>query len=119
MKNVYSLLLIAIIINISNLFAQTKIDQTDTNKQNEYSIVDDSKVVLDTLTYKVYGMDCPGCHSAVEKQINNLNVVEFSEANWVDQEVTIVLKRDSVLIEKDLFKKINNANFTPGEQVIK
>ena len=119
MRNKYDLLFTIIVINISTLYAQTEIDHNVTNIQNESSITMVKRVVLDTLTYKVYGMDCPGCHSALEKQINKLSSVDYSVADWLNQEVMIVVKRDSTIKEKELFEKIKKANFTPGEEIIR
>lgn len=119
MSNKYSLLFTIIIINISNLYAQTEIDRNVANIQNESSITMVKRVVLDTLTYTVYGMDCPGCNSALEKQINKLSSVDYSVADWLHQEVMIVVKRDSTIKEKELFEKIKKANFTLGEEIIR
>ena len=118
-KNKYSLLFTVILINISNLYAQTGIEHEGVNIQNESSIASVNRVVLDTMRYKVYGMDCPGCHSALEKQINKLDAVDNSAADWLNQEVMIVVKRDSTIKEEELFKKIKKANFTPGKKIIR
>ncbi len=119
MRNKYILLFTIIIINISTLYAQTNIDQNGQYKQNESRITPADSVVQDTMAYKVFGMDCPGCHSALEKQINKLTAVDYSVADWLNQEVMIVVKRDSVLKENELFEKIKKANFTPGEEIIR
>lgn len=119
MRNKYVLLFTIIIINISTLYAQTNIGQNGQNKQSESKITPTDGVVQDTMAYKVFGMDCPGCHSALEKQINKLTAVDYSVADWLNQEVMIVVKRDSVLKENELFEKIKKANFTPGEEIIK
>lgn len=119
MRNKYILLFTIIIINIPTLYTQTNIDQNGQNKQNESIITPADSVVQDTMAYKVFGMDCPGCHSALEKQINKLTAVDYSVADWLNQEVTIVVKRDSVLKENELFEKIKKANFTPGEEIIR
>ena len=119
MRNKYVLLFTIIIINISTLYAQTNIDQNGQSKQNESIMTPADSVVRDTVAYKVFGMDCPGCNSALEKQINKLTAVDYSVADWLNQEVTIVVKRDSVLKEKELFENIEKANFTPGEEIIR
>ena len=119
MMNKYSLFFTIIMINISNLYAQTEIDRNDQYIQNEFIITLADSVVQDTVAYKVFGMDCPGCHSALEKQINKLTAVDNSVADWLNQEVVIIVKRDSILIEKELFENIKKANFTPGEEIIR
>ena len=101
------------------MYAQTEIDRKGQYKGNESIIISADSVALDTLVYKVFGMDCPGCHSALEKQVNKLNAVDSSAADWLNQEILIITKRDSVLNEKELFEMIKKANFTPGKKVTK
>ncbi len=69
----------------------------------------------DTLTYTVYGMDCPGCEGGLEKQINKIPAVLSSEASWVDQRLWVVVKPDSVLKREDVAFRIKKANFTLAE----
>ena len=116
MKFLYVALYSILIIGMSNIGAQTKINNNDTSKHNGSAT---NQVVLDTLTYKVYGMDCPGCHSALEKQINKLSSVKHSKADWVKQEVRIIVNKDSIIKEDTLFERIKSANFTPGVRVTK
>lgn len=119
MKNKYILSLVIMIINISLISAQTEIDLNEQNTGNDSLLIQKVGVVQDTLVYKVFGMDCPGCHSALEKQVNKLNTVESSSANWINQELIIIVKKDSVVNEKKIFEMIEKANFTPGEKVDK
>lgn len=119
MMNKYILLFAIIIINISTLYGQSEIDYNGQYIRNESRITPVDSVVRDTVAYKVFGMDCPGCHGALEKQINKLTAVDYSVADWLNQEVMIVVKKDSVLKEKELFEKIKKANFTPGEEIIR
>ena len=118
MKNKYVLLITIIIVNISTLYAQANIDHNNTDVSNESNLTSVNGVVLDTMTYEVFGMDCPGCHSALEKQINKLPAIDYSVADWVNQEVMVVVKKDSVINEDELFEKIKKANFTPGERKV-
>lgn len=119
MKNKYILLFAILMSNISIMYAQTKIDYKIQSKQNESIMSPADSLARDTLVYKVFGMDCPGCHGALEKQVDKLNAVDSSAANWLNQEIMIIVKKDSVLKEKDLFEKIKKANFTPGEKISK
>ena len=69
-------------------------------------------VQSDTLTFTVYGMDCPGCEGGLEKQVNKIPSIKFSNADWVKQELKIVLVQDSILNLKELEKRVKKANFT-------
>ena len=66
----------------------------------------------DTLIYTVYGMDCPGCAGGLEKQVNKIPAVKDSEADWVKQELRVIMKPDSVLDIGELKKRVEKANFT-------
>ncbi len=103
---------------ITNINAQNIVEDSDDIFIDDAKSQSVNEVLGDTLVYEVYGMDCPGCHSALEKQINKLSAVSNSEANWVKQEVRIVVKEDSIFNEEELFKKIKKTNFTPGDRKI-
>lgn len=118
MRNLFLGTLIYFVIIIANLNAQSVVEGSGDNILDDTIIQSVNEVFLDTLVYKVYGMDCPGCHNALEKQINKLSAVGYSEANWVKQEVRIVVKKDSVINEEEIIEKIKKANFTPGERKI-
>ncbi|MCF8226321.1 MAG: cation transporter [Bacteroidales bacterium] len=66
----------------------------------------------DTLTFTVYGMDCPGCEGGLEKQVNKIPAIEYSQASWVNQELKIVVKPDSSLDTDELERRVKKANFT-------
>ena len=66
----------------------------------------------DTLVYTVYGMDCPGCAGGLEKQVNKIPAVKDSEADWIKQELRVIMKPDSVLDISELKKRVEKANFT-------
>jgi copper chaperone CopZ len=99
-----------------SLNAQDKTRQKAEVKQIESTDKITQIVERDTVIYKIYGMDCPGCQGALEKQINKLSCVSSAKANWLNQEIMIVVKKDSVLNEDELFKRIKKANFTPGKK---
>ena len=69
-------------------------------------------VQSDTLTFTIYGMDCPGCEGGLEKQVNKIPSIKYSNADWVKQELKIVLVQDSTLNLKALEKRVKKANFT-------
>ena len=119
MKNSYMFLILIIFLSISVLNAQDKADQNSPSKAKSPANNPARSLGPDTLYYQVFGMDCPGCHGALEKQIDKLSAVNFSRGDWVNQEVMVIVKKDSVLNEKELLEKIEKANFTPGEKVNK
>ncbi len=67
--------------------------------------------------YEVFGMDCPGCHSAVEKQVNKIPSVAQAHANWEAKKLTIVIKDNAEFKEEDVLDAIRRANFTPGKRL--
>lgn len=69
----------------------------------------------DTLVFTVYGMGCPGCEGGLEKQVNKIQSVQFSDADWIKQELRIVLAKDFALDMTELKKRIKKANFTLKE----
>jgi len=70
----------------------------------------------DTIVYTVYGMDCPGCESGLEKQINKIPAVQSSTASWVKQQLKVVVKEDSVVDREDILFRVEQANFTLAEE---
>ncbi len=104
-KIIFSIFVFAfvILISIDNMMAQSKknIDKKEI-----------PGILSDTLKFKVYGMDCPGCASGLEKQINKIDAIKFSKANWLKQELKVVLHKDSTLNLKLLKKRIKKSNFT-------
>ena len=82
------------------------------NIRNDSTIHEHDNIQRDTLKYTIYGMDCPGCEGGIEKQVDKITSVEYSKANWVDQELIIVLRQDSVLDIETLRKRVKKANFT-------
>lgn len=99
---------IIIIVAISGLpksiYSQT--NSKELSQQKEY------KSLSDTLSFTVFGMDCPGCEGGLEKQVNKIASVKYAKANWIKQELIIVLKQDSTLNKKELAKRVKKANFT-------
>ena len=69
------------------------------------------------VTYAVYGMDCPGCHGGIEKNLEKLPGIIDASANWKDKRVTLALapgqKADKAAIEQ----MVEDSNFTLGERI--
>jgi len=67
--------------------------------------------------YEVFGMDCPGCQSALEKQIKKIDGVADAKASFKEKEVVIELKPGANVSEEEIIKRIKKANFTPGKKI--
>lgn len=92
------------------MVSNNAIAQNQTRANSEIQVTANTQG--DTLVYTVYGMDCPGCEGSLEKQVNKIESIRFSEANWLKQELKIVLVKDSALNESELEKRVKKANFT-------
>ena len=66
--------------------------------------------------YEVFGMNCPGCHGAVEKLVKKIPAVQEAEANWKEQRLTVTVQPGSELNDEDIYDAVRRANFTPGER---
>ena len=66
--------------------------------------------------YDVFGMNCPGCHGAVEKLVKKIPAVEEAEANWKEQRLTVTVRPGSELNDEDIYDAVRRANFTPGKR---
>ena len=105
MKILKAALIILAISGLSmSIYSQTI--SKEVVQQNE------NKSQSDTLTFTVYGMDCPGCEGGLEKQVNKIPAVKYSKANWVTQELIVVVKQDSILNRDELEQRVKKANFT-------
>jgi copper chaperone CopZ len=106
MKTIYLLSALLFVLMISNT----------TNAQNQSLNNSGTQIrqntQADTLVFSVYGMDCPGCEIGLEKQVNKISSVRFSDADWLKQELRIVLVQDSTLNSSELEKRVKKANFT-------
>ncbi|MCH7612932.1 MAG: cation transporter [Candidatus Marinimicrobia bacterium] len=69
------------------------------------------------VVYQIFGMDCPGCHGGVEKLLKKINGIKSAKANYLKQEVFLVLEPDSKLDEKAVREAIEAANFTMGKRI--
>lgn len=69
------------------------------------------------IAIEVFGMDCPGCHGGLEKNIEKIPGVAKATANWKRQRVTLRLVDGAVLDEDAVTAAILASNFTPGKRV--
>jgi copper chaperone CopZ len=69
------------------------------------------------VTYVVYGMDCPGCHGGVEKNLKKIPGIVDASANWKQKTVTLMLAPDEPVDDSVLKKAVTDCNFTLGEKV--
>ena len=67
--------------------------------------------------YEVFGMDCPGCHSGMEKLADKIPGVIDSQANWKKQRLTVKVADETEVTDEAMFEAIRKANFTPGERI--
>ena len=107
MKTFCVLVIISIILALPEISIAQTSSQTETINQKNHS-----GYQSDTITFTVYGMDCPGCEGGLEKQVNKIPYVKYSKANWINQELKIVVEKDSIINIDELEKRVNKANFT-------
>ena len=67
------------------------------------------------ITYEVYGMDCPGCHGGVEKNLMKVPGVVAASANWKQKTVTVTVAPDQQVDDAAIEKAVKDSNFTLGE----
>jgi copper chaperone CopZ len=89
--------------NAGDIWEKTFIAEKDTTQ---------NKVVC----YEVFGMDCPGCQSALEKQVKKIDGVANAQASFKEKQVVIELKPGAEVSDEEIEKRIQKANFTPGEK---
>ena len=70
-----------------------------------------------TVCYEVFGMDCPGCQSALEKQVKKIEGVADAKASFKEKQVVIELMPDAKVSDQEIEKRIKKANFTPGKKI--
>lgn len=90
---------------------------TSSANNPKYQIPIDSLKKDSIVCYEVFGMDCPGCQSALEKQLGKIEGVKESKANWKKKEVVISLDPNTNVKEEEILKRIKKANFTPGKEI--
>jgi len=67
--------------------------------------------------YEVFGMDCPGCQSGLEKLVNKIPAVQQSSANWKEKRLAVTVKEGAALNDEDVYDAIRRANFTVGKRI--
>lgn len=85
--------------------------------QNEIMELQKDTTEQKVVTYEVFGMDCPGCQSALEKQVKKIDGVADAKASFKEKQVVIELKPDAKVSDKEIEDRIKNANFTPGKKI--
>jgi copper chaperone CopZ len=68
----------------------------------------------ETATYTVYGMDCPGCHGGVEKNLKKIPGVIDARANWKQKTVTLMLDPEQRVDDEAVKEAVEDSNFTLG-----
>ncbi len=68
--------------------------------------------------YEVFGMDCPGCHGGLEKQLNALEGVVESRADWTSQQVMVLVEVGVEVSDANIHEGMKRANFTPGKRLL-
>mgnify|MGYP000949762179 CR=1 FL=1 len=105
-----------LVILFLSLFTSPLFSQTVESQKS--LIQKDSVIKTASLRYEVFGMDCPGCESAIEKQLNKIVGIEKVSASWENQEVKIWISKDANVNEETILKHIKKANFTPGKKIL-
>ncbi len=72
---------------------------------------------LEIRVYETFGMDCPGCHGAVEKLVKKIPAVQDAKANWEEKELVVTVRPGAELNDEDIYDAIRRANFTPGDRI--
>jgi copper chaperone CopZ len=70
-----------------------------------------------TITYEVFGMDCPGCHGGLEKNLRKIAGVVDAAANWKEQTVVIWVEAGQVVDPAEIEAAIERSNFTMGKRL--
>lgn len=114
MKNLKNnLLLVITVIFVSSLSTSVYAGDIDSPVVITEQDTTQNKIVC----YEVFGMDCPGCQSALEKQIKKIEGVAEAKASFKAKEVVIELKPGAEVANEEIEKRIKKANFTPGKKI--
>ena len=108
----YSILLIIIAFFLSSVSSEVFAENTE----NKIIIAEKDSTQNNIVCYEVFGMDCPGCQSALEKQVKKIDGVAEAKASFKEKEVVIKLKQGAKVSEEEIEKRIKKANFTPGKK---
>lgn len=108
----YNTLLIAVTLFLSGIPAATFAG----NSENQINTTEKDSTQNKVVCYEVFGMDCPGCQSALEKQVKKIDGVADAKASFKEKQVVIEIKPGAKVSEKEIKKRIQKANFTPGRK---
>jgi copper chaperone CopZ len=67
--------------------------------------------------YEVFGMDCPGCHGALENLVMKIPAVQEAKANWEEKRLVVTVRPETELNDEDVYDAIRRANFTVGKRI--
>ena len=70
------------------------------------------------ISYIVYGMDCPGCHGGLEKNLEKIPGVMDASANWKQQTVSLRLAESDTVTAEQVKQAVEDSNFTLGQPVL-
>lgn len=85
--------------------------------ENQIMTAEKDTIQNTTVCYEVFGMDCPGCQSALEKQVKKIEGVADAKASFKEKQVVIELMPDAKVSDQEIEKRIKKANFTPGKKI--
>nr|MBD3620913.1 heavy-metal-associated domain-containing protein [Sunxiuqinia sp.] len=93
---IFNLLMLAALLGFSSaaVFAA--------GNQNEIMELQKDTTEQKVVTYEVFGMDCPGCQSALEKQVKKIDGVADAKASFKEKQVVIELKPDAKVSDKEI-----------------
>lgn len=66
--------------------------------------------------YEVYGMDCPGCHGGLEKNLTKIPGVSGATANWKQKTVAVRVEEGASVEDAQIKKAVEDSNFTLGRR---
>ena len=72
---------------------------------------------LESRTYEVFGMDCPGAHGGLEKLVEKLEPVQDAQADRQAKTLTVFIRPDTALDDESVHDAIKRANFAPGKRL--
>ena len=114
MKNLKNTFLLVIAItSLSSL--STSVFAEDI--ENPVVITEQDTIQNKIVCYEVFGMDCPGCQSALEKQVKKIEGVADAKASFKEKQVVIELKPGAEVSNEEIENRIKKANFTPGKKL--
>lgn len=82
------------------------------NGEKPLLITDKDTTQNSVVCYEVFGMDCLGCQSALEKQVKKIDGVADAKASFKEKYVVIDLKPGAKVSDEEIEKHIKKANFT-------